>query len=170
MGGAPTFAWPYTFAWCPATSSGEEVRRNLPLTGKPPKPRISGMPLPCSSGRAPPPAPTKTKRARTVCRAPVRTSRTSTVQRPSVPRVSFCTRAPVCTCTPRPAAWSTISLVRAPKLTSVPAIDRVAATTCSGSRPVIISGSHSASASWPSAYSRPSNSGSRDSASCRARM
>src|SRR3954454_5509905 len=56
MGGAPTAAWPYTLAWWLLTSSGERVRRNLPLTGKPPNPAISGIPARCSSGRAPRPA------------------------------------------------------------------------------------------------------------------
>ncbi len=36
MGGAPTEALPYTFAWCFFTSSWLSVRRNSPLTGNPP--------------------------------------------------------------------------------------------------------------------------------------
>ena len=44
-------------------SSGLVQRKNWPETGKPPKPLISLMPDFCSSGRAPPPAPTKTNTA-----------------------------------------------------------------------------------------------------------
>ena len=58
----------------------------------------------------------------------------------------------------------------APKLTSVPAVDRVAATTCRGSRPAIISGSHPASSAASSLYSSPSNRGCAASARWRARM
>ena len=77
------------------------VRRNLPLTGNPPKPLISGMPARWSSGRAPPPAPTNTKRVRTVRRSPVTVSLTVTIQRPSVSRCRSATRWLQCTATPR---------------------------------------------------------------------
>src|SRR3954466_7973774 len=48
----------------------------MPLTGKPPKPRISGIAASCSSGSAPPPAPTNRKRVRTVRSSPLTVSRT----------------------------------------------------------------------------------------------
>src|SRR3546814_2493772 len=61
-------------------SSGLVHRRKAPLTGKPPKPLASLMPDFCSRCRAPPPAPTNTKRERTVRFSPVRRLVTLTVQ------------------------------------------------------------------------------------------
>ncbi len=75
---------------------------------------------------------------------------TVTRQRPSVSRSRPVTRWLQCTGTPRSAASSRSRRVRAPKLTSVPAAERVAATTCRGSRPAIISGIHSASSAGSS--------------------
>ncbi len=63
IGGAPSGGSPYTLAWWPPVSSGLLVRSNSPLTGKPPKPLASVMPDFCSSGSAPPPAPTNTNLA-----------------------------------------------------------------------------------------------------------
>ena len=63
IGGAPSGGLPYTLARCAAASTGLAVRRNRPPTGNPPNPLTSGMPDFCSSGSAPPPAPTNTNLA-----------------------------------------------------------------------------------------------------------
>src|SRR5215207_986247 len=66
MGGAPTEACEYTFAWCLDTRAGFVVFSHCPPIGKTPYPLISGMPDFCSSLIAQPPAPTNTKRASVV--------------------------------------------------------------------------------------------------------
>ena len=102
--------------------------------------------------------------------SPLTVSRTFTVHRPSSRRSTSVTRWSTCTCTPRSSAASNSSRVSDPKSTSVPAADRVAATTWSAGRPAIISGSHSAMTPGSSVYSRPSNTGCADIARWRARM
>ncbi len=124
----------------------------------------------CSSGSAPPPAPTKTNPALTVNSSPLAWCRAVTFQRPSVVRSRSCTLVPVCTATPRLVAWSSSSRVSEPKSTSVPAVERVAATGWAGSRPSIISGTQVASSSWEVVSSSSPNSGDAVSAACRARM
>src|SRR5699024_9984861 len=60
IGGAPTAALPYTLAWWSFTISELSQAKNTPLTGKPPNCLLSGIPVFCKSGNAPPPAPINT--------------------------------------------------------------------------------------------------------------
>ncbi|MNY38558.1 hypothetical protein D3C86_1731920 [compost metagenome] len=60
IGGAPTDAFPYTFALCCSIISGFTHFSHCPLTGKPPKPFPSGISAFSSKGKEPPPAPINT--------------------------------------------------------------------------------------------------------------
>src|SRR5690554_2412120 len=71
MGGAPIAALPYTLAWCCLTIDSSLQTSHCPETGKPPYPMLSGMPDFCSNGKAPPPAPKKTKPALMLVLLPV---------------------------------------------------------------------------------------------------
>ena len=83
IGGAPSGGAPYTLAWCAAARTGLPVRNHCPPTGKPPNPLASSMPDFCSSGSAPPPAPTKTNFALSLRLCLVRRLVTFSVQLPS---------------------------------------------------------------------------------------
>ena len=63
MGGAPTEAFPYTFAWCLAISSSLRHRSHNPLTGKPPYPLRSSISARFNKCRVAPPAPMNTNLA-----------------------------------------------------------------------------------------------------------
>src|SRR5699024_5031682 len=83
IGGAPTEALPYTLALCCSVTSGLLHTKNTPLTGKPPTFLLSGIPVFCNNGNAPPPAPIKTNFAVCYSIVPASKLRTFTSQVPS---------------------------------------------------------------------------------------
>ena len=91
--GAAPGDMPYTLATCCSTTSGLSHRSHWPPIGNPPKPLLSAMPLFCSSGKLPPPAPMKTNFAELVnvrpfCRFFTFTSQPFSVRVRSVTRCS----------------------------------------------------------------------------------
>ena len=94
MVGAAPGDMPYTLATCCFTISGLWQTSHWPPMGNPPKPLLSAMPLFCSKGKLPPPAPMKTNFAELVNVRPLCRSFTSTSQ-PSFVRVRSVTRCSV---------------------------------------------------------------------------